>query len=180
MVLQASPDVGVHVACRTTLTHCCRRSFTTLRQATATSPRRHARMYPTPQAPACRASVWQVRQRWPALYHNSLRVYNHSPSNISDAVPSEGTMLHDAEWLLPPAELHAPSDPPVSEGGAAHGGSGGGHGDTKTVSAVSLPPISTGYLASHSASLELAALADGMLHGRGAADERFGPLPHDV
>jgi hypothetical protein len=89
-------------------------------------------------------------------------------------------MLPDAEWLLPPGDLHGPSQPSLPDGEAAHGGNGGGDGISKTVSAVSLPPMSTGYLASRSASLELAALADGMLHGRGASDERFGPLPPDV
>ena len=96
------------------------------------------------------------------------------------ALSSAGNMLQDAEWLLSPAELHGPPDTSPPEAGAARGGSAGGDGVTKTVSAVSLPPISAGYLASRSASLELAALADGVLHGRAAGDERFGSLPPDV
>ena len=88
-------------------------------------------------------------------------------------------MLPDAEWLSP-AEMPASSEPALPEGQAADGGTGGGHGAPKTVSAVSLPPITSGYLASRSASLDLAVLADGMLHGRGAGDERFGPLSPNV
>lgn len=90
-------------------------------------------------------------------------------------------MSPDAEWLLPPAELRAPSEASPPEGEAPNGGAGG-DGVSKTVSAISLPPMSNGYLVSRSASLELA-LADSMLQGgagRGNGDERFGPLPSDV
>lgn len=96
------------------------------------------------------------------------------------AMSPAGNMMPDAEWLLSPAELHGPPDASPPEAGAATGGSGGGDGVTKPVSAVSLPASSAGYLASRSASLELAALADGVLHGRAAGDERFGSLLPDV
>lgn len=87
-----------------------------------------------------------------------------------------GAILPDAEWLLPPAELRAPSEVSPPEGEAPNGCGVSNSVSKPPVSAISLPPIATGYLASRSASLELA-LTDSMLQGRG--DERFGPLPGD-
>jgi hypothetical protein len=140
----------------------------------------------TRRVPACTAlerqvsndMLWSVSTYTLSRRHASLPLLPAPHTNI--AMSSAGNMLPDAEWLLSPAELHGPPDTSPPEAGAATGGSGGGDGVTKTVSAVSLPPISAGYLASRSASLELAALADGVLHGRAAGDERFGSLPPDV
>lgn len=112
--------------------------------------------------------------------HNNISA-STSPSLQAFGLP--GTLSPDAEWLLPSTDIRTPvvQSPPEAADTPTNAGGAGAGGASASVSAISLPPISSGFLDGRATSLEMA-LTDSMLQGpvRSAGEERFGPLSPDV